>query len=163
MLHFAPEPALRSVFSTIFSNYETADLNRHDVDHCVDIQELPFANESYDVVFASHVLEHIKDDYKAIREIYRILKRSGIAVLPVPIIDFNTLEYKEPNPQEDYHVRAPGLDYFERYQIFSRVEIYTSSDLDEIYQPYLYSKEAEQSPFLDTKGRLNDFVPFCFK
>ena len=78
MLHFAPEPFLREYFSRRFGQYETADLNMKGVDHNVDLQQLPFEDETYDFVFASHVLEHIPDDEKAIAEIRRILKPNGI-------------------------------------------------------------------------------------
>lgn len=87
----------------------------HGVDHNVDLQELPFEDQTYDFVFASHVLEHIPNDEKAISEIRRILKPNGIAILPVPLVAEKTIEYSEPNPNETYHVRAPGFDYFDRY------------------------------------------------
>ena len=93
MLHFAPESYFKGFFSSQFSKYETADLNMKGVDHKVDIQKLPFVDATYDFVFASHVLEHIKDDEKALFEIRRILKPNGIAVLPVPLVAEKTIEY----------------------------------------------------------------------
>ena len=84
MLHFAPEPCFRELFGHRFGRYESADLDMADVDHHVDLLKLPFPDETYDFVFASHVLEHIRDDVKAISEVRRILKPKGIAVLPVP-------------------------------------------------------------------------------
>ena len=69
MLHFAPEPCFREYFSKRFGQYESADLSMKGVDHNVDLQQLPFDSGSYDFIFASHVLEHIADDEKAILEI----------------------------------------------------------------------------------------------
>src|SRR5271168_1879636 len=69
MLHFAPEKAFRQIFSERFAEYETADLFLEGVDHKVDIRALPFEDATYDVVFASHVLEHIREDRIAIEEI----------------------------------------------------------------------------------------------
>src|SRR5262245_12155518 len=92
ILHFAPEPFFRTFFSRRFGHYESADLKLKGVDHFVDLQQLPFADETYDFIFASHVLEHIPDDLKAISEIRRILKPNGIAVLPVPIGSEHTIE-----------------------------------------------------------------------
>ena len=127
MLHFAPEPFFQEMFSERFEPYETADLFMNGVNHKVDIQNLPFEGGSYDFVFASHVLEHIQDDVKAIREIRRVLRPNGVAVLPVPIVSERTIEYPEANPHEGGHVRAPGLDYFDKYkQFFGRVEVYSS-------------------------------------
>ena len=69
MLHFAPEAFFRGMFSQRFGKYETADLFMPGVNHKADLINLPFPDESYDVIYASHVLEHIKDDRKAIQEI----------------------------------------------------------------------------------------------
>ncbi len=139
MLHFAPEAFFRNFFSSKFGSYETADIAMDNVDYKVDIQKLPFEDATYDFIFASHVLEHIPDDRKAIQEIRRVLKPGGIAILSVPVICEQTIEYPEPNPNEDYHVRAPGLDYFDRYNsYFSRVEQYSSDKLPQKYQLFIY-------------------------
>ena len=125
MLHFAPEDFFRPYFRDQFGRYETADLMAPDVDHKVDLQRLPFGDATYDFVLASYVLAHIPDDATAIREIRRILRPGGIAVLPVPIIRRVTEEFDQPD--EATHVRAPGEDYFERYKPhFARVDIYRS-------------------------------------
>ena len=138
-LHVAPEPFFRKLLSERFGHYETADLSMPGVDHHVDLQALPFADQSYDFVFASHVLEHVPDDHKALSEIRRILKPKGMAILPVPLVARETIEYPEPNPFEAYHVRAPGLDYFDRYEKhFSRVERIDSESLPDMYQPFVY-------------------------
>ena len=108
MLHFAPEPFLKEFFSKKFGKYETADLMMDDVDHRVDMQSLPFADESYDFVFASCVLDFIPDDAKAIRELRRVLRPNGIAILPVSLACEKTIEYTEPNPVEAYQLRACG-------------------------------------------------------
>ncbi|MFB3239118.1 methyltransferase domain-containing protein [Aeromonas salmonicida] len=138
-LHFAPEPDMRTFFDGHFGSYKTADLAMDDVDYQVDIQSLPFSDGQFDFVFASHVLEHIPDDRKALSEIHRILRPNGIAILPVPVICEHTIEYDEPDPSQDYHVRAPGLDYYERYKsVFSSVEMISSFDVDENIQPFVY-------------------------
>src|SRR5262249_14942907 len=135
MLHFAPEKFLKPIFSQRFRRYETADLFMGGVDYKADLQQLPFEDQSYDLVYASHVLEHILNDSKAVRELRRILRPGGIAVLPVPIVSDRTIEYGEANPYEAGHVRAPGLDYFERYNAcFARVEVYSSDQFPEKYQ-----------------------------
>ncbi|MFX1393363.1 MAG: class I SAM-dependent methyltransferase [Promethearchaeota archaeon] len=51
---------------------------------CGDLTRLPYRNNSFDLVSALDVLEHIKDDELAISEISRILKKDGIAVITVP-------------------------------------------------------------------------------
>jgi SAM-dependent methyltransferase len=169
MLHFAPEPFFREFFSQRFGRYESADLSMQGVDHHVDLQQLPFADETYDFVFASHVLEHIPDDEKAIAEIHRILKPNGIAILPVPIVAEKTIEYPEPNPNEFYHVRAPGLDYFDRYERhFSKVERPSSDVLPKKYQLFVYENRSQwPTPACPlrpaTQGeKHSDIVPVCY-
>jgi SAM-dependent methyltransferase len=169
IIHFAPEPFFRGFFSAQFGNYESADLFMKDVDHQVDLQDLPFADETYDFVFASHVLEHIPDDEKAISEIRRILKPNGIAVLPVPLVVEKTVEYPEPNPYEAYHVRAPGLDYFDRYRRhFSKIELLSSDLLPDNYQLAIYEdrskRPTKECPLLPAmRGERHiDIVPICY-
>jgi len=169
MLHFAPEKYLRPLFSARFGTYETADLYMKDMDHKVDIRCLPFANGTYDFVFASHVLEHIADDEKAIREIRRIMRPNGIAILPVPVVCDKTIEYPEANPHEAGHVRAPGLDYYEKYKLyFNKVEIHASGSLPAKYQLFTYEDRSVwptancplRPPMQGEKH--SDFVPVCY-
>lgn len=168
LLHFAPEPELEHLFRQRFGRYASADLNPRGVDHQVDLRKLPFPNASFDVVVASHVLEHIKEDVLALKNIQRILKPSGFAILQVPVIGATTVEYPAPNPQEWDHVRAPGEDYFDRYQsIFSRVEKYRSSEFEAKYQPFIYENRTrwpKAFPLrIPSKGsRHEDIVPVCY-
>jgi SAM-dependent methyltransferase len=169
MLHFAPEPFFKDYFSQRFGHYETADLSMRGVDHNVDVQELPFEDETYDFVFASHVLEHVPNDIKALSEIRRILKANGIAVLPVPLIAEKTIEYSEPNPSESYHVRAPGPDYFDRYnRYFSKIIKYGSDSLPGKYQLFIYeerghwpTEECPSRPSVQGDKHC-DIVPVCY-
>lgn len=168
MLHVAPEPFLRWFFTDRFGTYETADLEMPDVDHRVDLCDLPFADASYDLVYASHVLEHIREDRRAIAEIRRVLRPGGIAVLPVPVLGQTTIEYPEPNPNETFHVRAPGLDYFDRYaRWFASVECHDSSTVPERFQPWVYEDRSRwptpQSPLRRPAPgeRHADVVPVC--
>lgn len=169
MLHVAPETFFREFFSQRFDQYETADLKMKGADHIVDLQCLPFNNHTYDFVFASHVLEHVPDDKKAISEIRRILKPNGMAILPVPLYSEKTVEFSEPDPNEFGHVRAPGLDYFDRYQLyFSKVERFDSGSQSEKYQVFVYQEDCRSSK---TKNlalsstpcrKLTDVVPVCY-
>lgn len=171
LLHVAPEPFFRAYFQKHFGGYETTDLFMKGVDHRADLTNLPFADASYDMVFASHVLEHIRDDAKALAEIHRILRPGGLAVLPVPLLAEHTVEYPEPNPAEAHHVRAPGYaDYFDRYKaIFNQVETIASSTLPEKYQLYVY-EDRSHYPTFDCPWRLPmpgerhaDVVPICYR
>lgn len=169
MLHFAPEPFFRKFLSKQFCQYETADLEMKGVDFNVDITSLPFADNTYDFIFASHVLEHVQNDKMAISEIRRVLRPNGIAILPVPLVSKVTIEYPEPNPYEAYHVRAPGYDYFERFgQHFFKVEQITSESFPEKYQLFIYedrsqwpTQECPLRPPMEGRRHL-DIVPICY-
>lgn len=124
ILHFAPEQCFHKFFKSFFKNYTTTDLNSPIVDIKADICNLPFNDNSFDYILCNHVLEHIYDDEKAMKEIYRILNKNGIAILQVPI-DINsncTHEGRDINNKQDRnklfgqydHLRMYGLDYFKK-------------------------------------------------
>jgi len=52
--------------------------------YLADIRCLPFANESFDIVFFNHVIEHLDDDFLALQNIYRTLKNKGLLILGTP-------------------------------------------------------------------------------
>ena len=66
-------------------DYTSADLFSPIVDVKADILDLPFEDESFDVIFCNHVLEHIEDDRKAMSELYRVMKKGGWGILQVPM------------------------------------------------------------------------------
>ena len=127
VLHFAPELALMNQFKKLKNlSYDTVDLNSPIADIKADICDLPFLDNSYDFILCNHVLEHVIDDDKAMRELYRVLKKNGLGIFQVPIDynrdttfeDFSVINKKERNKlfgQYD-HVRIYGLDFFDRLQ-----------------------------------------------
>ena len=123
MLHVAPEPCLESRFrKRLGEDYITADLFHPRAMVKMDITDIKYPNESFDVIYCSHVLEHVPDDRRAMREFHRVLKRTGWAILLVPVFAGETFE--DPSivdPQErlkafgqDDHVRKYGSDYVDR-------------------------------------------------
>lgn len=169
ILHVAPEKCMRQYFACRSSRYETTDLYMEGVDHRADIRQLPFSDGSYDLVYCSHVLEHIREDRKAVAEIQRVLRPGGLAMLPVPVVCEKTIEYPEPNPREAGHVRAPGQDYFELYKdFFSKVQVYRSGSFSEKYQLFVYEDRTvwptKECPLRrPMRGeRHEDFVPVCY-
>ncbi|GJL61931.1 MAG: hypothetical protein NPIRA04_05850 [Nitrospirales bacterium] len=70
-------------------DYNNLRLNRASQDRShrileVDLRAIPFPHESFDVVLCSHVLEHIHDDVMAMRELSRIIRRTGLVIIAVP-------------------------------------------------------------------------------
>lgn len=139
LLHFAPETLFRSELQKLFKQVTTTDLAMPDVDVNADICSLPFPDEAFDVVFASHVLEHVKQDRRAMGEIRRVLRPEGLAVIEVPIVRRKTIEYEQPNPHEYEHVRSTGPDYYDRFtNLFKNVKKISSDEIPPKFQPYIY-------------------------
>ncbi len=88
ILDIAPSPSIsRWIRENLgMSEYVTVDLYMEHVDYNADIQNLDmFSKESFDFVICSHVFEHVSDDSLAMREVHRVLKKDGLAILMVPL------------------------------------------------------------------------------
>ena len=125
VLHIAPEQEFLRKFKKMKNlEYTSADLFSPIVDVKADIVDLPFEDNSFDVIICNHVLEHIVDDRKAMSELYRVMKSGGWGIVQVPMKnslektyeDFTITDPKERQKhfgQYD-HVRWYGMDYFDR-------------------------------------------------
>ncbi|KAB2808095.1 class I SAM-dependent methyltransferase [Phaeocystidibacter luteus] len=127
VLHIAPEQCFYGRFRKMDNlDYSTADLNSPIADYSFDIHEIPFEDNSYDVVFCNHVLEHVTDDQQCMRELCRVLKPGGLAIAQVPWIPEQEVTVEDPtitDPKErerlfgQYdHVRKYGKDYQDRLE-----------------------------------------------
>lgn len=123
VLHFAPEQAFYKRFRKLENiKYTTTDLNSPLADVKADICELPFSNNSFDFILCNHVLEHISDDERAMKEIFRVLKPGGTAILQIPIDMQRKLTFEDDSITDKEersrifgqydHVRVYGRDYF---------------------------------------------------
>ena len=163
VLHFAPEQAFYKVFRNQKNiEYTTTDLFSPLADVKADICDLPFEDNSYDIIFCNHVLEHIPDDTKAMQELFRVLKPGGMAILQIPqdlkreatFADDSITDQKERAAifgQYD-HVRIYGRDYFDKLRsIGFKVieEDYTNKIAPELVEKYCLAK--------------GEIIPVCFK
>ena len=111
ILHFAPEP----VFYKLFQNID-------------------YESDSFDLILCNHVLEHVPNDYKALKELYRILKHSGIAIITVPgnwcIEEIIEYDY----PDGNGHYRDYGLNFISVLEnIFTVIECIDLYKYNDIY------------------------------
>ena len=120
ILHIAPEGGVgRLLRKAAGESYVSGDAEPGKAMQVVDLTKLPFADGSFDLFFASHVLEHIPDDRKALSEIRRVLAPQGLAYLEVPVLCQKTFEDPACTTPEQRlaafgqrdHVRLCGLDY----------------------------------------------------
>lgn len=125
LLHFAPEQAFYKRFKELENlEYTTTDLNSPLADVKADICDLPFKDDTFDVILCNHVLEHIPNDTKAIQELFRVMKPGGWGIFQIPQ-DINRAKTFEDNTITDKkerarvfgqydHVRIYGRDYFDK-------------------------------------------------
>ena len=126
ILHVGPASSVQGwLVSFPGIRYVSVDLDSPLADIKADITDLPFPDQSYDLIVCLHVLEHVQEDRKAISELFRVLRPGGKAVIQVPPSPFEeTLEdptVTDPAERErrygQYdHVRLCGSDYLERLE-----------------------------------------------
>jgi SAM-dependent methyltransferase len=93
MLHMAPELCFIPRFRRVPDlNYLNADLRMSHAMEKIDLTQVPHPDNTFDVVLCSHVIQHIPDDQKAIRELLRVLKPGGWAILHEGILGDRTVE-----------------------------------------------------------------------
>ena len=89
---------LSSLYKKGFTNLWGIDISKNAIQHCIrknlnnvylmDCSELSFKNSEFDIIIASDVLEHVRDDEKAICEWQRVLKKDGFIICFVPAFPF---------------------------------------------------------------------------
>lgn len=125
VLHFAPEQAFYKRFKQMQNlQYVATDLISPLADVKADICNLPFEDDSFDVIICNHVLEHIPNDTKAMQELYRVLRSGGIGILQIPqdlsrdkTFEDNSITDKKERAKifgQYDHVRIYGRDYFDK-------------------------------------------------
>ena len=163
VLHVAPEQCFYKLFRNQQNlEYTTTDLESPLADVKADICDLPFEDNSFDVVFCNHVLEHIPDDQKAMSELYRILKPGGWGIFQIPqdISRASTYEdftITEPEERKKHfgqydHVRLYGMDYF------SRLEAVGFQVSQVKYSEKIGAKLSTKYALMD-----NEILPVCYK
>jgi hypothetical protein len=124
VLHFAPEWCLEDLARRTANLYVSADLLRHDVDLRLNIANIGLADNTFDIVICNQVLQDVRDDVSALKEIFRILRPHGTAIINVTMIDGweNTFESEQIISSLDRHkyfgydeiVRLYGRDFRSR-------------------------------------------------
>ncbi|HAP34748.1 MAG TPA: hypothetical protein DCQ28_01955, partial [Bacteroidetes bacterium] len=84
------------------------------IDYEMDICDLKFDDNTFDVVLMQHVIEEVPDDLKAFSEISRVLKQTGVAVLEVPHFSHKRKTYEYYEPRKFGNVREYGVDFYEK-------------------------------------------------
>ena len=144
LLHIAPEQAFYKRFRKQKNiQYTTTDLYSPLADVKADICDLPFDDNQFDMILCNHVLEHIKDDTKAMQELYRVMKVGGMGIFQIPqdisraaTFEDDSITNKKERARifgQYDHVRVYGLDYFDKLRSvgFKVNEVHYQSTLGE--------------------------------
>ena len=167
-LHFAPMKCLVSSLKFYNLEYLSVDLNPEKAMKVEDINNLSFKDDSFDIIFCSHVLEHIEDDRRAMHEIFRVLKNEGLALILVPIQSkrnktFEDLTIRTPEERlrvfgDREHLRLYGNDFKERLEgIGFRVSVIKPEDFLTIEEIEKYAL-AQNSIYLCRKNSFEFLV-----
>ncbi len=125
VLHIAPEQCFYGRFKALQNiAYITGDLESPLAEFPFDLHNIPFESNDFDVIICNHVMEHVADDKQCMRELYRVLRPGGWAIMQVPInhASVETLEdptiispeQRELHYWQKDHMRLYGTDYADR-------------------------------------------------
>jgi SAM-dependent methyltransferase len=107
-------------------NYISADISSSIAMIKMDITNISFYDNQFDCIICYHVLEHISNDKKAIKELFRVLKPGGWAILQSPVDYSRKKTFESPKiiSQEERkrifgekdHLRIYGQDYKDKLE-----------------------------------------------
>lgn len=168
VLHFAPERCLQKTFKSMHNlDYIGADLEPQFGMIKIDIMNIPYEDNYFNVILCSHVLNEVTDDRKAISELFRVLKPGGWAIIQVTIDNRvkKTIEKLSASPEETRHfftnpnnIRVYGKDYKDRLEktgFIVKVDEYVKELGEDMIKKYGLIKDEEiyfcSKPMLESK------------
>ena len=163
MLHFAPEQAFYKRFKNLpHLEYTTTDLNSPLADVKADICNLPFEDNTYDIIFCNHVLEHIPDDTKAMQELYRVLAPNGMAILQIPQ-DLNRTSTFQDDSITDPKERAKIFGQYDHVRIYGRDYFQKLESIGFKVEAIDYTKQLSVSEIDKFRLAEGEILPVCYK
>jgi SAM-dependent methyltransferase len=139
VLHVAPETVVEKWLRSVADQYLSIDLEGTKAMRAMDLTALDLPDRSQDLIWCSHVLEHVPDDGAAMREMARVLRPGGRAILQVPIWrdketyedwSVTTSEGRLEHFMQRDHVRLYGMDIVDRLKVAGlQVEVIDVKDL----------------------------------
>lgn len=156
-LDIGPVRGFRAYFEARGCNYISIDLDSGSAMIKMDATQMGFPDNTFHLIICSHVLEHIKDDLQAIKEMLRVLRSEGVCYIMVPLKKnrTDTIEYERPNPLDPVHVRAYGLDITDRIKSIGfkveMIDLVSELNKEDVSR---YGLGTEEICFLCTERRL---------
>ncbi|MGI9394899.1 MAG: class I SAM-dependent methyltransferase, partial [Boseongicola sp.] len=103
-LQFADDPAAPR------ERFKSFEISNYGLENSLDMADIDRPDESYDWVIANHVLEHVEDDFAALRELLRIITAGGVIqiTVPSPSSELDTWDLPDAVPTGFGHWRGYG-------------------------------------------------------
>ena len=125
------------------------------------MESIAYESNTFDMIYHSHVLEHVPNDIVAMNELYRVLKPNGYCVILVPINfslnetlekeEYNTPELREKYYGQHDHVRYYAMDIVNKLK-------YVGFDVSPIFSEEIFEFETEMDLY-----KINHDVAFICK
>ena len=112
----------RSLQNILINNpnfdYVSVDLKAPQAMYHMDVTDLKFDNNMFDVIFCISVMQYVENDVKGFEEMKRVLKPNGKLIFASGIDETSetTVEYKERTAQHNFTVRTYGWDIKEKIE-----------------------------------------------
>lgn len=156
LLHIAPEVCLmkhlKKHYRTCRDQYVTADLESPLADLHFDVQQIPLADGSFEVIICNHLLEHVEDDRRALSELHRILKPGGWGIVLSPI------DYSLATTFEDDSITDPA----ERTRLFGQYDhrrVYGCDYADRLREAGFEAEEIDYAATFSAADRTRYALP----
>jgi SAM-dependent methyltransferase len=127
IIHFSPERSISNYVSKLAKEFIKADLTREDCFKVNMMNMSIFPDNRFDLAIACDILEHVDDDIIAMKELHRIIKPDGYAILSVPQLDPPAMTDEDPTITDEKiriqrfgqkdHVRIYGDDFRWRLEL----------------------------------------------
>lgn len=119
VLYFAPEYSLQEHLQQQKNiDYLSTDIDSSLAMQQFDIMDIPHPDASFSIIFCSHVLAHVRDDQKALKELYRILKPEGyLIMMDLPADIPTTLEFENVETAEE---REAAYGQNDRWRLYGQ-------------------------------------------
>lgn len=147
ILHFAPELSLeKKIESLLPKEYIKCDLFPRQEDwKKIDITNIDFGDNCFDILICNHVIEHIPDYLQAFKEISRVLKKNGIAILQTPYSELLYNHFEDRNINTD-ELRLLFYGQEDHVRVMSKRQFF-----DELSQYFTLNVVKNQSLFNDNE------------
>lgn len=110
--------------------------NKYEIARVGNIEKLPYANDTFDAIFCYHVLEHVENPKKAVKEFSRVLSTNGIIIAEVPSKwDPNLL--KDPTHKQSF-TKETFSEIFKHNNFEILSEYYCALEIKKIKNKYIY-------------------------